>query len=30
MNISNIDRNFAVETSLKIKNLKFYNPQEAP
>lgn len=30
MNISQIDRNFAVPTSLNIDNIKFYNIQEAP
>jgi len=30
VNISQIDRNFAVQTSLNIDNIKFYNIQEAP
>lgn len=30
MNISQIDRNFAVQTSLDIDNIKFYNAQQAP
>lgn len=30
MNISQIDRNFAVQTSLNIDNIKFYNIQEEP
>lgn len=30
MNISQVDRNFAVQTSLNIDNIKFYNIQEAP
>ena len=30
MNISQIDRNFAVPTSLNIENIKFYNIREAP
>lgn len=30
MDITKIDSNFAVETSLNIENIKFYNIQEAP
>lgn len=30
MNISKIDRNFAVQTSLNIDHIKFYNIQEEP
>ncbi len=30
MNIAKIDRNFAVQTSLNIENIKFYNIEEAP
>ena len=29
-NLSKIDRNFAVQTSLKVENIKFYDALEAP
>ena len=30
MNVAKIDRNFAVQTSLKLDDVKFYNIEEAP
>jgi len=30
MHISKIDRNFAIQTSLNMKHIRFYNPQDQP